>query len=917
MLVQLQAISDCIALVEMDVEGTILYANATALYLIGYEAHEIIGQNQRITFPEGYERSQEFKTFAGAVLAGKPYRAEAERIRKDGGSVWFDFTCVLTQTSSGKRVVCTAIDITARRRVEQQLQYARTTLDTLWKHASDIVAMLDPQGNAVFVSPSVEHLTGWQPEEIIGQNVFHFVLPHLRHTMSEAFTQAMMEQSNSPSEFQVRTKTGDYIWLEALMTTRVAMNAGDGLLVIIRNINERKKIDEELFMKQMLLEEAQVVGRIGSWEYTIANRKVTWSDQLYFMMGIEFGQPVTVEEYNALLHPEDLPLLLNATQEALEQGKSYELTLRHTLPTGEVRYYQARGRAKRDENGVITALYGTLADVHDFKMQEQIMQENEARFRNIVEHSNEIIYTLALDGTITFVSPAWRELLGHLPEQVVGKNLLEFVHPEDAPAILARMGTVLQSGESVRGLEYRVRNAIGEWQWHKSSGSLVKNAQGEALYFAGMAEDITERRLYNAQLEAVNDWLEQRVGERTEELEHLNQELQKELEERQRIETSLEHNELSLSALVEATDDAIWAINPDFEFTSFNTAFHDQSEKLYGVEIELGEDALDTFRASSMPREEWNLWHDWYLRALRGEKFGVEHESHHQNGVAYFEISFNPVFDDSGEAIAVVVFSRNIAERKRAEEEIRRALEQEKELGELKTRFVSMVSHEFRTPLTTIRSSAELLSRNIQKMSPEKQRIYFEDIDNAIKRMTMLLENVLFLGKAGANRIQLTPWTVNMSELCNDVITESERATVEYQPTTTERVRLKLPPQALQEKARMPVVDERLTRQVITNLLTNALKYSPAEEHVELEVQFISTHLLIEIRDKGIGIPPEDQKLLFEPFHRGENVGLILGTGLGMAIIKQSVDLMKGRIICHSTLNEGTTFVVEIPCTYI
>jgi PAS domain S-box-containing protein len=916
-LVQLQAISSCIALVELALDGTIIFVNETALALTGYQTHEVVGKHQRLFFPAGYEDSEAFKTFARAVMNGDHFRTEVERICKDGSSVWFDFSCVRVRTSSGEKIICAGIDITARHKAEEELRYASTTLNTIWEHAADIIVMLDVQGTILFAAPSVERITGWKPEEMLGKKVFHFVHPDHRSATMEAFTRSVAEQRSIGTEYQWRTSADTYIWLETIALMQLPASENPRLLAIVRDITERKRMDEELRMKQLLLEEAQIVGRIGSWEFHLASRTVTWSDNMYRMLGVPSDEAITPERYYAFLYPDDEHALAQAIREAIEHGKGYDLPLRHKMPNGEMRFYQARGRVKRNRDGAVVALYGTLSDIHEIKMKERVLQESEARFRNIVEHSNEIIYTLALDGIITFVSPAWQELLGHTPESVTGKNFLEFLHADDVPAIMARMATVLHTGDSVRGLEYRVRHANGEWRWHRTSGSLVKSASGEAAYYAGIAQDVTERRQYHAQLESLNESLEQRVAERTAELERLNNELQTQLKERRRIEANLEHNELSLSALIEATDDSIWSIDADFAFTSFNTAFRQQSEKLYGVDIELGEDALDTFRASSMPRDEWNQWHDWYLHALRGEKFVIEHESHHQNGVAHFEISFNPVFNEDGETIAVVVFSRSIAERKRAEEEIRRALQQEKELGELKTRFVSMVSHEFRTPLTTIRSSAELLSRSRQKMTPEKQQSYFEDIDNAIKRMTLLLENVLFLGKAGANRIQLTPWATNIPEMARDVATEAERATIEYQPVAIGRVKLTLPPEALRENARMPIVDERLTRQILTNLLTNALKYSPAEQAVELDIKYISTHLLFEIRDKGIGIPPEDLKLLFEPFHRGDNVGIVPGTGLGMAIIKQSVDLLKGRISCQSTVNEGTTFVVEIPCTYI
>ena len=245
----------------------------------------------------------------------------------------------------------------------------------------------------------------------------------------------------------------------------------------------------------------------------------------------------------------------------------------------------------------------------------------------------------------------------------------------------------------------------------------------------------------------------------------------------------------------------------------------------------------------------------------------------------------------------------DITERKRAEEDIRRALERERELNDLKSRFVSMTSHEFRTPLATILSSAELLEQYGERLPPEEKRDLQRSIRGAVERMTKMLDNVLTIGKAEANMLNFAPGPTDLAAFCETLADEMRLAA---------GARLVL--EFSYEGARAPVqVDEKLLRHALTNLLSNACKYSPEGGTVEFSARVVDGAALFQVRDHGIGIPPEDQSRLFETFHRARNVGNIAGTGLGLAIVKKSVDLHGGSVDVESRLGEGTCFRVTIP----
>jgi len=230
------------------------------------------------------------------------------------------------------------------------------------------------------------------------------------------------------------------------------------------------------------------------------------------------------------------------------------------------------------------------------------------------------------------------------------------------------------------------------------------------------------------------------------------------------------------------------------------------------------------------------------------------------------------------------------------------ALEKEKELSELKSQFVTTVSHEFRTPLGVIMSSAENLRDYHERFTPEKRSEHLRDIFDASRTMSGLMEEVLLLGRVDAGKVPFRPLLQDLAALCERLIDEVRSA-------TDDRCAIKF----LSTVDRPVWGDEGLLRHIIVNLVTNAVKYSPRSSAVELSVSTEETNILFRVRDHGIGIPPEDLPHLFEAFHRGRNVGDVSGTGLGMVIVKRCVELHGGTIKCESVVGEGTTFYVRLP----
>ncbi|MCA4896898.1 MAG: PAS domain S-box protein [Cytophagales bacterium] len=247
----------------------------------------------------------------------------------------------------------------------------------------------------------------------------------------------------------------------------------------------------------------------------------------------------------------------------------------------------------------------------------------------------------------------------------------------------------------------------------------------------------------------------------------------------------------------------------------------------------------------------------------------------------------------------------DISEIKKYQNSLQVALEKEKQLGDLKSRFVTMASHEFRTPLSTILSSVSLIDKYTSVEDLEKREKHVKRIKSAVGNMKDILEDFLSLGKMEEGKIQLNPELLTPAELRDEleaVIQEMQRLTKPSQQithtfTVTEDCN----------------IDRKMLRHIMTNLISNAIKFSPEGSSVDVSCENRKNELIFTIQDTGIGISEADQKHLFERFFRAENASNIQGTGLGLHIISRYLDLVDGHIELASKLNKGSTFIVHIP----
>ncbi|MBW4539740.1 MAG: PAS domain S-box protein [Myxacorys chilensis ATA2-1-KO14] len=534
---------------------------------------------------------------------------------------------------------------------------------------------------------------------------------------------------------------------------------------------------------------------------------------------------------------------------------------RNYTKTGEIVHCEWYNSVLFDESGELVSIMSLVLNVGDRKQAAEELRESEERFRQLAENIQQIFWMYDFEEQkLIYISPVCQQVIGYENERCYDKSLefwLGHIRQDDLPQVMKA------SRQAVRGkpaeVTFRFTKPDGAERWLLARAFPVRNAAGRVYRIAGIAEDISDR---------------------------------KEQERRLRLLESVVVNANDAVVITEAEP----VEPPGPKIVYINDAF----TRMMGYRFE--EVIGRTPRILQGPKTDWGELKHIRTALKKWEPALAELVNYHKDGSeVWIELSIFPVTDQTGHYTYWVGLQRDITQRKQAEVEMQKALDQERELSELKSRFVSTASHEFRTPLSTILSSADLLEFYLGNCTVEKQREHIERIQGAALNMNNLLSDVLVIERAEA---KFEPTELDLHLFCQELVDE-----MRINDQDQHRFELYVQATGGKTQARM---DNKLLRQILTNLLSNALKYSPIGTTVYLRLECDRTAAKFEVKDEGIGIPLEDQGHLFEPFHRGTNVGAVSGNGLGLAIVKQSVDAHGGQIAIAS-YEKGTTVCVTLP----
>jgi PAS domain S-box-containing protein len=495
---------------------------------------------------------------------------------------------------------------------------------------------------------------------------------------------------------------------------------------------------------------------------------------------------------------------------------------------------------------------------------EARLRESEERFRTAFRLSPLNITILRLsDAKFVEANDAFIRWLGLDHDRIVGHDSREleiWLNLEDRENFLAE----LRQNGSLRDVECRLRSRRGTVHTILQSAEIIEINREPHMLVVGL--DITQRKQAEAELRESEARLR---------------------ESEERFSKAFRANPVQVSIMRSS----------DRRFVEVNDAL----VRWLGLDRNriLGRDSVELGMWVNLD-DRAKFWAD--LERSNGSLREIEVQARSQRGTVHTLLVSAESIEINREP-HVFIFALDITQRKQAEAELLRTLAKEKELSRLRSEFISIVSHEFRTPLGIIHSSAEILEDYLDQLEPTERKDHLQSIRKNTRRMAGLMEEVLLLGSLDVGKMQFNPAPLALQ-------TFVERLVDEVLSATDRRCPIKL---SLSEIPSEIHADERLLRHIFTNLLTNAIKYSDVGRMVRLEIGCAGAEIVCVIRDQGIGISEADREWLFNAFHRGHNVADRPGTGLGLVIVKRCVDLHGGKIKVESRFGEGTAVTVRLP----
>lgn len=586
--------------------------------------------------------------------------------------------------------------------------------------------------------------------------------------------------------------------------------------------------------------------RIQVWNPT-AERMFGWSEAELF------GQPSPIM-------PADLEDYQDIKSSILEGRTPPSLEIQRQTKNGTLIDIVFSAAPLRDSQQTIQGMVVVVADITEQKRQAEQVR----LLQSVVLNSHDaVVITEAepLDEPgpkILYVNEAFTRATGYSLEEVFGKTPRLLQGPKTDRSVLDQVRVALSQWQPITAEVINYRKDGSEF-WVEFSVVPVANQTGHYTHWIAVQRDVTERK----QIEQALRWSEERYR-------------------------SLIENALDIITILEA-DGRIYYISPSVQKVLGYSSGDLTNQNFFDLIHPENFPEISSILNNSKTHPEIALT--------------VEFKCRHQDG---FWLTLEAVIQKSvngSESSQIIVTSRDITERKRVAE-LHSALEKEKEMNSLKTRFFSMASHEFRTPISTALAAAQILENTPQAWeNPEKRSRNLQRIKSSLKNMVNLLDDILTINRAETGKLEFNPKWLDLQCLFLQIIDEICLSD-DGQHTVTfycEGVWHKI------------YFDEKLMRSILGNILSNALKYSPNNSQITCRLEFQPNQTLINICDQGIGIPEEDKKDLFEPFCRGKNVRKLSGTGLGLVVVKKCVDLHQGNLLISSQVNQGTTVTITLP----
>ncbi|MEI6133120.1 MAG: CHASE domain-containing protein [Bacillota bacterium] len=860
-----------------------VYMSPSVEQVRGYTAEEVMAEPSRDSATKDKsvslknmidQRVQEYWEDKKNGLPPRYYTTELEQPCKDGSTIWMEQIAHYYYNEKTTHVEIHAVsrDITQRKQAEVELKEKEASLRFAQKIANMGSWEFDIHTQKTNFSENYYNFFGFNPAEVVPslevfQNAIH---PDDLSYFNDIVARVYSEKKQISFELRVIAKDNKVKWIfnEVLPETK------DGVLVKLFgafiDITERKQTEEALMAWNERFKKlsANAPGLIfqftkrpdGSYYVPIA------SEGIRDIFGCTPED--VVDNFTAIgnvLYPEDAERVINDIEYSAKHLSAFTCEFRVQIPGKPIQWIYSKSNPEKLADGSIT-WYGFNTDITDHKQAEETISMLAHAIRSI----SECVSITDMDDNIIFVNRALLQTYNYEESELIGKHISIVRSPNNPSDIVQQiLPSTLKGGWY--GELLNIRKDGTEFPVFVSTSAICDEI-GNPIALIGIAHDITEDKQAQAELLAVSQ---------------------------------------RLSSIMESTGDIIAMSDPDYHYILFNTAFHQESKRIFGKDIQAGDSMHDVL--SHLPNDLEDALKHW-KRALDGEdfivvqQFGDTHLERH-----WYELHFSPVRNADEKVIGAVHIVRNITERKQTEEDM---LEKNEELSN----YLRIIAHDLRSPLVGLQGYAmrygkqtetlKTILANCQLDAADKEqidKITFEDMPKSLNailisvdKMDVLINGLSKISNTG--RATLIIKQVNMNHLFNAIVSTHNFQIDEHA--------------AQINIAELPDCygDENQLNQLFSNLMGNALKYHDASRPLVITVEgkINRNKVVYSITDTGIGISPRNLEKIWNVFFRVNPTSPIAGEGIGLSFVKRIADKHKGRIWAESTEGKGSTFFVEL-----
>ncbi|WP_353929572.1 PAS domain S-box protein [Okeanomitos corallinicola TIOX110] len=786
-------------------------------------------------------------------FAGYPLIVEGEII---GVIAMFSQKTMTAEAFTALGIVANEIAIGIKRKqTESALRESEERFRNLVETSSDCIWEIDVNGTYTYVSPNIKEILGYQQQELLGKTAFDLMPP----AEAERFNKILKAIFTDRKPFKYLEKInlhkdGHLVVLETSGVPRLN-SEGEfwGYRGIARDITERKSVEKSLLRLQKAIESTSDAISITD----ITGQAIYVNPAFIEIFDYTESQLNNCGGMEANFRNKQLfKIIFNTVQ----KGQSWRGEVAMKTRNGEDVQIDLRTDAITDSRGNIVSFVSIYTDITQRKIIEEGLR---LRDRAMAATRNGVVIAdVTTPGNpIIYVNSGFENITGYTAAEALGQDFPLFQDIEINQQALLRLKTAMETGKDCTVILHNY-SQHSNLLWHELNISPVYDVYGSLTHYIGIQTDITEHK---------------------------------------QTEIELLISQQRLQYLLTASPAVIYTRKTKDDFGAIFIS--NNIESMVGYEAQEFLTYSEFWHSHIHPDDAPSVMRE-LSQVLEKNEYSLEYRFLHQDGrYRWVYDQGKVVWDEFGNPLELVGYWADITNRKQLEQELIIALEKEKELNELKSRFISMTSHEFRTPLSTILSSAELLEHYRYKWSEDKQLTHLHRIETAVHRMTEMLDDILVSGKAEAGKLEYRPISLDLVQYCHQLV-EEVKLNVKNQHFISF---------SSEDKSICCYMDDKLLGHIFTNLLSNAIKYSADNTLVKFTLVCHDKQAIFEIEDQGIGIPEEDLPHLFESFYRARNVGNILGTGLGLAIVKKCVDIYQGEIYVTSNLGLGTKFTVKIP----